>query len=310
MFAGETDRLYADICPIDADNTLIRWSSSDTSVVWVNEATGRVEARDVGSATIYATAQDGTGRRGSCDIRVEEPVYVQGIDICYANYTMNVGHTTYLSYDIYPYDATNKSVTWCSTDTSVAEVNSTTGRIVAKKAGSTLITVTTDDGCYVDSCNVFIDFPDLFKDFVFDNTIALSNVKYTDDGFFLVTDPLSTILTRNGIGYLSENVDTNDVTNVTAYYDDWYIFAIQSDSILKYGLCKMREQENDYVKGSSDFDDPGVTISFINLDENIIMNCIESATKQNTYNLLQALNKVTGPGVYEHDEGIACILQM
>ena len=34
------------------------------------------------------------------------------------------------------------------------------------------------------------------------------------------------------------------------------------------------------------------------------MNCIESATKQNTYNLLQALNKVTGPGVYEHDEGI------
>ena len=68
MRVGEYDDLDAEICPTDAVNQLIRWTSTDSSVVWVNEATGRVEARGVGSATIYATAQDGTGVKGSCAV--------------------------------------------------------------------------------------------------------------------------------------------------------------------------------------------------------------------------------------------------
>ncbi len=153
---GEYDYLSAEVCPTDAVNQLIRWSSSNTNVVWVNEATGRVEARGVGSATVYATAQDGTGVKGSCAIQVEPPIAVQGIDICCDNCTMNIGDTTYLSYDIYPSDATNKSVTWCSSNTSVAEVNASTGKIVAQSAGMTTITVTTNDGSYVDSCEVWV----------------------------------------------------------------------------------------------------------------------------------------------------------
>ncbi|MBE6762002.1 MAG: DUF3289 family protein [Ruminococcaceae bacterium] len=150
MRVGEYDYLYAEVCPTDAVNKLIRWSSTNTGVVWVNEATGRIEARGIGSATIYATAQDGTGVRGGCAVQVEAPIAVQGIDICCSNYTMNVGESTYLSYDIYPSDATNKGVTWCSSNTSVAEVNASTGRITAKSAGTTNITVTTNDGSYVD----------------------------------------------------------------------------------------------------------------------------------------------------------------
>ena len=57
MRVGEDDDLDAEICPPDAVNQLIRWTSTNTAVVWVNEATGRVEARGVGSATVYATAQ-------------------------------------------------------------------------------------------------------------------------------------------------------------------------------------------------------------------------------------------------------------
>ncbi len=62
---------------------------------------------------------------------------------------------------------------------------------------------------------------------------------------------------------------------------------------------------NDYNEKEADFDAPGVTISFINISENLIKNCLAFATQQNTFNLLQGLNKVTGPGVYEHDEEIA-----
>ena len=156
MRVGEYDYLYAEVCPTDAVNQLIRWTSTNTAAVWVNEATGRVEARGVGSATIYATAQDGTGVKGSCTVQVEPPIPVQGIDICCDNYTMNVGDITYLSYDIYPSDSTNKSVTWCSSNPNVAEIDASNGRVTTKKVGETIITVTTNDGGFVASCELSV----------------------------------------------------------------------------------------------------------------------------------------------------------
>ena len=184
------------------------------------------------------------------------------------------------------------------------KVGSRNRKITAKRAGKTTITVTTDDGNFVASCEVFVSYPDLFKDFITDNTLMLSDIKFTNDGFSITTVPLSTILTRNGIDGLSKNIDTDDNRNVTAFYDDWYIFAVETLTTFKYGLCKMREQEDDYVEDRSDFDDPGVTISFIALDENALVRCIKSPIKQNTYGLLQCLDKVTGPGVYTHDDDI------
>lgn len=163
MRVGEYDYLCAVVCPTDAVNKLIRWSSSDTSVVWVEEAIGRVEARGVGSATVYATAQDGTGVKGSCAIQVEPPIPVQGIDICCETVTMNVGKIAYLSYDIYPSDATNKGVTWCSSNPNVAEVDTSTGKITAKSIGSTLITVSTNDGCFTATAFVGVEKTKIYQ---------------------------------------------------------------------------------------------------------------------------------------------------
>ena len=53
MRVGEQEDLNAEICPTDAVNQLIRWTSTDTSVVWVNEATGQVEARGEGEVIKY-----------------------------------------------------------------------------------------------------------------------------------------------------------------------------------------------------------------------------------------------------------------
>ena len=156
MRVSEYDYLYAEVCPTDAVNQLIRWTSTNTAAVWVNEATGRVEARGIGSATIYATAQDGTGVKGSCAVQVQAPIAVQGIDICCDNYTMNVVEITKLSYDIYPSDATNKSVVWCSTNPLVASVDADSGEIIANKVGDTIITVTTNDGNFVASCELSV----------------------------------------------------------------------------------------------------------------------------------------------------------
>ena len=230
MRVGEYDYLYAEVCPTDAVNKLIRWTSSNTSVVWVNEATGRVEARGVGSATIYATAQDGTGVKGSCAIQVEPPIPVQGIDICCETVTMNVGETTKLSYDIYPSDATNKSVVCCSSNPNVAEIDASTGRITAKLAGTTTITVTTNDGNYVGSCllTVIIDTVTIQKDGNFNKVVFNKSGKVwrciNNDMIFDENNRNNTFLIRrsnhNFFTYYNENDPFMSNTTPKEYTDD------------------------------------------------------------------------------------------
>ena len=156
LHVGQGGDFSATALPENANNRNLCWTSSKPEVASVDSVTGYVTAKAVGETNIIATAQDGSGQYGVCVLTVEPPIAVQGIDICCESYTMDVGETTYLSYDIYPSDATNKSVTWCSTNPNVAEVNASTGRITAKKAGTTTITATTGDGCFVDSCELWV----------------------------------------------------------------------------------------------------------------------------------------------------------
>ena len=62
-----------------------------------------------------------------------------------------------LSVTIFPENATNKGLSWTSSDESVATV--TNGLVIGKKIGSAIITVRTKDGGYVDTCEVTIVEP-------------------------------------------------------------------------------------------------------------------------------------------------------
>ena len=156
MYTGTTDRFEVTVCPHNATNKLVRWSSTNTNVATVDPATGRVTAISAGTARIIATAQDGTGKSGACELTVKPAIPVKGVTIGSSTYTMKVGETTRLSYSVYPVDATNQRVTWCSSDPNVAEVGSRNRKITAKHAGKTTITVTTDDGNFVASCEVTV----------------------------------------------------------------------------------------------------------------------------------------------------------
>ncbi|MBR5336884.1 MAG: Ig-like domain-containing protein [Lachnospiraceae bacterium] len=68
---GATYSLKAKITPKDATNQNIKWSTSNKKIVKVNEVTGDVEAVKKGSATITATAKDGTKKKGTCKITVK-----------------------------------------------------------------------------------------------------------------------------------------------------------------------------------------------------------------------------------------------
>lgn len=152
---GASETLVATISPSNATNKSVTWSSSDTSVATVSSRSGKVTAKKTGSATITATTADG-GKIAICTVTVEATA-VTGVSLNKNTLSLNIGDSESLTATIAPSNASNKSVTWTSSDTSVATV-STSGKIDAKAAGSSTITVKTTDGGKTAACTVTV-FP-------------------------------------------------------------------------------------------------------------------------------------------------------
>ncbi len=136
---GKTVSLVATVMPEDADNTLT-WTTSNASVATVSEA-GVVTGVAAGSATITATTTNGL--TATCTVTVSQPaesIAIEGGDV-----TLNVGETHMLSVKFTPENTTNKTLTFESSNSGVADVHSD-GEIVAVAAGSATVTVTTANG--------------------------------------------------------------------------------------------------------------------------------------------------------------------
>ena len=86
------------------------------------------------------------------------PVHVDvtGVTINTTATTINVGSTKTLVATVLPIDATDKAVTWSSSDSNVASVDSN-GVVSGVASGSATITVTTHDGGYTASCAVAVE---------------------------------------------------------------------------------------------------------------------------------------------------------
>lgn len=82
-------------------------------------------------------------------------IAVTGVSLNTTSKTLKIGETTTLTPTITPSNATNKNVTWTSSNTSVATVSST-GLVTAKSAGTANITCKTSDGGYTATCKVTV----------------------------------------------------------------------------------------------------------------------------------------------------------
>ncbi|OEK09409.1 hypothetical protein A8C32_11870 [Flavivirga aquatica] len=72
-------------------------------------------------------------------------ISVSSVSLSHAAISLNVDETRKLNETVLPNNATNKSVTWSSSDTSIATVNSS-GSVTAVSSGVAIITVTSNDG--------------------------------------------------------------------------------------------------------------------------------------------------------------------
>ena len=135
MLEGESIQLIATVLPADATDKTVTWASSKTSVATVSSS-GEVKAVSEGEAIITASAG---GKSATCKVIVSRrPVDVTSITLDRTSVSMEVGQTTMLVATVYPSDATDKTVKWTSSDSSVASVNEY-GMITALSEGSTVI---------------------------------------------------------------------------------------------------------------------------------------------------------------------------
>lgn len=150
---GKTETLVATVNPSDATNKNVTWTTSDKSVVTVDN--GVVKAVGKGSATVTVETEDG-GFTASCIVTVNVPV--TGVSLNKKSLELTAGKYETLTATVTPADADDKSVTWKSSNTSVATVSSS-GKVTAVDGGKATITVTTVDGSFTDTCEVTVIVP-------------------------------------------------------------------------------------------------------------------------------------------------------
>lgn len=142
VFVGKTYKLKATVGPKNATSKTVTWKSSNTKVATVSSS-GVVKGKKAGTATIYCIAKDGSGVQTSCQITVTKPV--TKVKLNKTSVSLKVKKSYTLKVTVGPKSATNKSVTWKSSNKKIATV-SQNGTIVAKKKGTVTITVKAKDG--------------------------------------------------------------------------------------------------------------------------------------------------------------------
>ena len=135
-YVGETLQLTPAYSPSNASIQAVTWSSSNDKVATVDEY-GTVYGVKRGTATIKATAADGSGRYATYEVTVlQQPT---DIELSSTALTVNAGSYKTLKATVYPSNANDTKVSWYSSDERIAKVNSS-GRVTGVSAGTCIVT--------------------------------------------------------------------------------------------------------------------------------------------------------------------------
>ena len=130
-----------------------------------------------------------------------------------------------------------------------------------------------------------------------------TDIVKTQDDFYLVYKSLSDVLAEKNI---LEFLDSEGVRlPCSRFFDDWFLYAVPDEKDYVYSLLKLREQEHDAEDGSpADGDTPGVTISFISFDCDILLACLADTSDKNRKSLGAEINRVVAYGGQRHHKAL------
>ena len=208
IYVGNTETLTATITPSNAYNKNLTWTTSNSGVATVSN--GKITAKAPGTATITATASDGSGKKATCTVTVRQ--LVTGISLSKTTTAIFVGSAETIKATVSPSNASNKEVTWTTSNSGVATVSN--GTITAKAVGTATITATAADGSGKKAtCTVTVK----------DNKV-ISNLK---PGEYIYYDPGS----RSYTSPSSANGYRNQSYNSSGYKGTWRVLTNNGSSV-------------------------------------------------------------------------------
>ena len=122
--------------PENATNKSVTWTSRNPAIATVDE-NGVVTGVKKGSVNITAKAADGSNVTGTVMITVTQPV--TAITITQDQIPVIVGRSAQARAQVFPNDASDRKVTWSSSDDTIATVRAN-GQVVGVKAGTCILT--------------------------------------------------------------------------------------------------------------------------------------------------------------------------
>ena len=231
---GASETLVATVSPSSASDQTVSWSSSDAQVVTV-DANGKVTGVGDGTATVTVTTRDG-GFTASCDYSVSSvPVAVTGVSLDRSTLGIGVGQSDTLRATVAPSNASDRSVTWSSSNTSVATVDSS-GKVTAVKVGSATVTVKTTDGNFTAACAVTVSAQpapaastlSISGGMTVPNPLKTGNavtVKGTVSSNYTLTNVTATIKTSGGSVKYNQTINPNAKTFNLNKWDNSLLFS-------------------------------------------------------------------------------------
>lgn len=202
---GESITLIPTIKPESVVEKGVTWKSADTTIASVDN--GVVTAHKVGKAIITATTIDGSNLSATCEIEVE-PILASSVSLSETSKTIKIGDSFTLTATVSPYNTTNKTIQWSSSNTSVASVDN--GVVQTKNVGTTTIEVKTTDGSNITAtCEVTVE-PILVTSISLTETSMTLNV---GEHFALSTTILPNNATSKDVSWSSSNNNVATVSN-------------------------------------------------------------------------------------------------
>ena len=228
---GSNATLNVTFTPTNATDQSVTWSVLPANIVDVNK--GVIHANAVGTATVTCTANDGSGIFATCAVTVSN-IPPASITLDQTPIALTVGGSQTLSATVLPTGAPS-GLTWISSDTTIATVDAS-GNVVAHKAGSAIITVTSQaDATIHNSVSVVVtkipvtaisvDSPKVtlqiktsvqVNPIITPSTATNTNVTWLSADNSIASVSTNGVITANGVGTTTITVTSSDNTSISS----------------------------------------------------------------------------------------------